>query len=499
MLSIPGISGATCDGRGGTDMQRREFMRVGGAGLFGLSLSQVLALKAAAGEKAKAEENAPKGEAAKGQSQKPGFGKAKSVILLFLQGGPSHIDIWDPKPDAPSNVRGEFNPIKSNVPGIMLSEVMPKLAQQMDKATLVRSLSYTPAGLFNHTAAIYQMMTGYTPDKVSPSGQLEPPNPHDYPTAGSQIAKIRPPKDAMLPFVMLPRPLQESNVIGKGGTAGFLGAAYDPYYFFKDPNAAFQLEDLALRKEVSKERMERRASLLKKVNDAMPDIDKAVASYALDSYQEKALDLVISGRAREAFDLTKESDAMREKYGRHTFGQGCLMARRLIEAGTRIVQMNWPAVANGNPQVDAFDTHAENFKPLKTLHCPKLDSGIASLLEDLDQRGLLQETMVVAIGEFGRSPRLGVSTSGNGNGATGRDHWPYCYTCLVAGGGVKRGNLYGKSDATGSSPLEYPTHPTQILATIYHALGIDPKTIVYNHLNQPRELVQADPVTDLFA
>src|SRR5438552_559128 len=248
MLSIPGKPGCTCDG-----WSRREFMRVGGAGLFGVALGDILRLQALGSE--------PASDAAK---TKAGWGKAQSVIVIFLQGGPSHIDIWDPKPEAPSNVRGEFKTLRSKVPGIQLSEVMPKLAQQMDKATLVRSLSYTPAGLFNHTAAIYQMVTGYTPDKVSPSGQLEPPNPHDYPTAGSQIAKLRPPKDAMLPFVMLPRPLQESNVIGKGGTAGFLGAAYDPYYFYKDPNAAFQLEDLSLRKEVSKERMERRASILKK-------------------------------------------------------------------------------------------------------------------------------------------------------------------------------------------------------------------------------------------
>src|SRR2546422_4273552 len=218
MLSIPGKSGSTCDG-----FSRREFLRVGGAGILGFSLADVLQLQA----RAAAAPDALK--------QKAGWGKAKSVPFVFLQGGPSHIDIWDPKPEAPSNIRGEFKPIKSNVPGIWLSEVMPQLAKQMDKATLVRSVSYTPAGLFNHTAAIYQMMTGYTPDKVSPSGQLEPPPPNDFPNAGSQIVKIKPSDVPMLPFVLLPRPLQESNVIGKGGTAGFLGAAYDPYYFYQDP------------------------------------------------------------------------------------------------------------------------------------------------------------------------------------------------------------------------------------------------------------------------
>jgi hypothetical protein len=482
MLSIPGQSGSTCDG-----WSRREFLRVGGAGLLGISLADILSLQAQATDAASPE-----------AKSKSGWGKAKNVIFIFLQGGPSHIDIWDPKPDAPSNVRGEFKPIKSNVPGIYLSEVMPKLAKQMDKATLIRSVSYTPAGLFNHTAAIYQMMTGYTPDRVSPSGQLEPPAPNDFPHMGSQIVRLRPSDIPMLPFVMLPRPLQESGVIGKGGTAGFLGAAFDPYYFYQDPAADVKLDDLSLRNGISKERMERRESLLKRVEAQMPDMEKAVENYALNSYYHKAFDLILSGKARNAFDLSQEKPETRERYGKHTFGQGLLLARRLIEAGTKFVQMNWPAVANGNPVVDAWDTHAANFGPLRDLHCPKLDSGLSALLEDLDQRGLLKETLVVAIGEFGRSPRLGVSTSGNTNGPDGRDHWPYCYTSLIAGAGIKRGSVYGKSDATGSSPSENPVHPTQILATIYHALGIDPHTMVLNHLNQPRELVQAEPLPALF-
>jgi hypothetical protein len=480
MLSIPGMAGSTCDG-----FSRREFLRVGGAGMLGLSLGDIFRLQASSTVPAA-------GDA------KTGWGNAKSVIMLFLQGGPSHIDIWDPKPDAASNIRGEFKPIKSNVPGIWLSETMPLLAKQMDKATLIRSLSYTPAGLFNHTAAIYQMMTGYTPDRVSPSGQLEPPSPSDFPHAGAQIARLLPPATPMLPFVMLPRPLQESNVIGKGGTAGFLGPAFDPYYFYQDPAKEIKLDDLTLRKDVSKDRLARRAKLLDQVNAAMPEIDKAVSNYALDRYYERAFDLILSGRARDAFDLSKEPETVRDRYGRHTFGQGCLLARRLIEAGTRFVQMNWPSVANGDPNTDAWDTHAANFGPLRNLHCPKLDSGLSALLEDLDQRGLLKETMVVAVGEFGRSPRLGVSTSGNNNSPDGRDHWPYCYTGLVAGAGIRRGALYGKSDATASSPAENPVHPTQLLATIYHALGINPHSIVFNHLNQPRELVQADPVTALF-
>jgi hypothetical protein len=460
-------------------------LRVGGAGLLGVTLSRLLSVESTA-------------RAAETAHATAGFGTAKNFIFIFLQGGPSHLDIWDPKPDAPDNIRGQFHPIPTKVPGVHVSEVMPRLAKILDKTTLIRSVSYTPAGLFNHTAAIYQMMTGYTPDKVSPSGQLEPPNRNDYPCIGSQVSRIQPPLTPMLPFVMLPRPLQESNVIGKGGSAGFLGAAADPYYLFQDPAQQMNISDLALRQGITAARMSRRATLLEKVNAQMPEIEKAVADQALDDYDKKALELVISGRARRAFDLNEESQKTRENYGMHTFGQSVLLARRLIEAGTRVVQINWPAVANGNPTVDAWDTHAANFGPLKELHCPKLDSALPALIEDLDQRGMLDDTVVLAIGEFGRSPKLGVSTSGNSNGPDGRDHWPYCYTGLMAGGPIARGAVYGKSDATGSSPAEDPVHPTQLLATVYHAMGIDPHTMVNNHLGQPRELVQAEPVTKLF-
>src|SRR5215210_4462641 len=253
MLSIPGQPGATCDG-----ISRRELLRVGGAGLLGISLANLLQLEAIGAATAPTD-----------AAKRNGFGTAKNFIFVFLQGGPSHLDIWDPKPDAPDNIRGDFKPIQTKVPGVGVSEVMPNLAKVLDKTTLIRSVSYTPAGLFNHTAAIYQMMTGYTPDKVSPSGQLEPPNRQDYPCIGAQIARVQPPEGPMLPFVMLPRPLQESNVIGKGGSAGFLGAAHDPYYLFQDPASKINSDDLALRKEVTAERMGRRARMPDKVNAQM--------------------------------------------------------------------------------------------------------------------------------------------------------------------------------------------------------------------------------------
>jgi hypothetical protein len=295
-------------------MTRRDLLRVGGSGVLGLTLGSIFRLQAQANEGTR--------------SGGPGWGKAKSLILCYLQGGPSHLDLWDPKENVPDNVRSAFQPIPTKVPGCQFTEVLPKLAQVNDKLTMIRSMSYTPFGLFNHTAAIYQIMTGYTTDKVSPSGQLEPPNAKDFPNFGSQIIRLRPPTEPMLPFVMLPRPLQESNVVGKGGSAGFLGKAFDPYTLYPsgddmDMNKMqnIRIDDLKLNPEVFAGRLERRARLRDLINAGMPTIEKAVEQYKLDEYYDRALQLVISGRAREAFDLEKEPNKIRDLYGRNTFGQ----------------------------------------------------------------------------------------------------------------------------------------------------------------------------------
>ena len=486
MLVIPGRAGKdTCDG-----VTRRELLRVGGSSLLGLSLANLLRVESAA-----ANESLALGV---------GAGKAKSVILLYLQGGPSHLDLWDPKENVPDNVRSAFQSIETVIPGVRVTELMPNFARVLDRLTLIRSMSYTPVGLFNHTAAIYQMLTGYTADKVSPSGQLEPPSPKDFPNFGSNIIRLRPPTEPMLPFVMMPRPLQESNVVGKAGTAGFLGRAYDPYYLYPtgddmDMNKMDRIktDDLALRSEVTSERLERRARIRELINAGMPAIEKATRKYDLDEYYEQALGLVLSGRAREAFDLTKESNETRDTYGRNTFGQSCLLARRLVEAGTRVVEVNWPKVANSDNH--SWDVHTGLTGRMKNQAAPMLDSALSALIGDLDQRGMLDETLVVAVGEFGRSPKRGVSTSGNSNSDDGRDHWPYCFTAVVAGAGARRGHVYGESDATGSGPLTDPVHPCDLLATIYHSVGINPETIVYNHLNQPRELVKGEVVRGILA
>ncbi|MEM9481878.1 MAG: DUF1501 domain-containing protein [Verrucomicrobiota bacterium] len=468
---------------------RRDFLRFGGAGMMGMTLNNFFAAQSAS--------------ASSSMAGSKGWGKAKNVIMVYLQGGPSHIDLWDPKENVPDNIRSQFKTIPTKIPGIHFTEILPKLAKINDKFTTIRSMSYTPNGLFNHTAAIYQIMTGYTTDKVSPSGQLEPPSPKDFPNFGSNIVRIKPTDEPMLPFVMLPRPLQESNVVGKGGTAGFLGKAFDPYTLYPpgddmkmDKMDGIKVDDLQLRPDVFSVRLRRRAKLRDALDDHMPVIEKAVENYNLDDYYDRALNLIVSGRARDAFNLDAESEATRDKYGRHTFGQSCLLARRLVEAGTRVVEVIWPKVANSDNH--SWDHHVGLTKRMKDQSGPLLDDGLSALFDDLDERGLLDETLVVAIGEFGRSPEKGVSTSGNNNSADGRDHWPYCYTAVMGGAGIKRGYVHGKSDKTGSAPLEDPVHPTEVLASIYHSVGIDPETIVYNHLNQPRELVKAQAVPELF-
>ena len=491
MLRIPGQLGVDlCASR--QKATRRDILRVGGSAVLGLGLDQLL------------RDEALRATAAESYQAGPGFGKAKSVIMVYLQGGPSHLDLWDPKDNVPDNVRSEFSRIKSKVPGMDLTENLARLAKITDRITLVRSMSYEPIGLFNHTAAIYQMHTGYTADKVSASGQLEPPSPKDFPNFGSNIVKLLPPDGPTLPFVMMPRPLQESNVIGKAGTAGFLGRAYDPYYLYPPGDDMdmskmdrVSVEDLQLRPEVSVSRLQRRTRLRELVNREMPKVEQAVREYQLESYYTTALGLITSDSTRQAFDLKQESEALRATYGRNTFGQSCLLARRLVEAGTRVVEVIWPKRANSDHH--SWDHHQELSKRMKTQSAPMFDAGLSGLIADLDDRGLLADTLVVAVGEFGRSPQRGISTSGNSNSADGRDHWPYCYTACLTGAGIRRGFVYGKSDRTASTPENDPVHPCDLLATIYHALGLNPRQMVYNHLNQPREMVKGDAVTQLFS
>ncbi len=476
MLSILGRRGRLCD-----STSRRELLTVGGLSLLGFGLPEMLRHEA---------------RAADAGPRRSGFGRARSVILLYLQGSPSHIDLWDPKPDAPAEIRGEFKPIATRAPGMMLGEVLPMLALEAHKFALVRSVGVKPKGLRNHGAAIYMLMTGHDPTSFSPTGVAVPPSREDLPSVGSVIARYRPADAATLSNVALSGPVIESGVIGVGQFAGLLGGQFDPFQMYSDATKPLQIDGFSLPTDTTLGRLRGRIDL-RAVTAARQNLGPG----DFDTYYGKALSLIESGRAERAFRLDDETPATRERYGMTRWGQSCLLARRLIEAGTRFVQVTWPAGSDAEPVAGpdgSWDTHRNNFPMLRDHRCPVFDRSVSALLADLDARGLLSETLVWAIGEFGRSPKIGKPTTDN-VGPGGRDHWPECYTCLIAGGGVRGGQVYGESDRDGAYPKSSPVHPYNLIATVYHALGIDPETEYRDTLDRPRRLVaHGGPVLGLF-
>jgi hypothetical protein len=478
MFSIQGKPGRLCD-----SVSRRELLTVGSIGLLGLGLPEVLRHEAKAG-------------AARGRD---GFGGAQSLIFLYLQGSPSHIDLWDPKPAAPAEFRGEFQTIATTVPGITLGETLPRLARQAHRFTLVRSLGVKPRGLANHGAAIYMLMTGYDPSNFSPTGLAVPPTREDLPSVGSVVARYRPADRGSLGYVTLSFPVREGAVSGVGQNAGVLGSSFDPFQMYEDATQPLRLESLALPPDVTLGRLQARIDLRTSLGGTTPRGRGEGANF--DGYYQQAFSLLESARAARAFRLDLEAQATRELYGATKFGQSCLLARRLIERGSRFVQVNWPAGSDTEPVPGpdgSWDTHRNNFPMLRDWRCPVFDRALATLLDDLANRGLLESTLVVAIGEFGRSPRIGAATTNN-VGPGGRDHWPACYTCLLAGGGIPGGQVYGASDKHGAYPQLHPVHPYDLLATLYYALGIDPNTEYRDALNRPRRLVEhGNPVLGLF-
>ncbi len=427
-----------------------------------------------------------------------GFGAAQAVILVYLQGSPSHIDLWDPKPDAPAEIRGEFQPIATNVPGMQLGEVLPLLAEQAQHFTLIRSMGVKPKGLRNHGSAIYMLMTGTDPNNFSSTGLAVPPGRDDLPSVGSIVARQRPSPSGGLSYVAVCGPVKEGKEVGVGQSAGILGAAYDPFTMYDDPTQPLKLEAFALPGDVTLDRLQSRVDLRSSI-DAQREAARTTATF--DTYYERALALVQSHQAVQAFRLDAESDATRDRYGRTRFGQSCLLARRLVEAGTRFVQVTWPARSDDEPVAGpdgSWDTHRNNFPTLRQHRCPVFDHTLSALLADLAAHGLLETTLVVAVGEFGRSPKIGAPTTDN-VGPGGRDHWPECYSCLIAGGGVRPGQVYGESDRFAAWPKSNPVHPYDLITTIYHALGIDPATEYHDSLNRPRRLVEhGHPVLGLF-
>jgi hypothetical protein len=406
--------------------------------------------------------------------------RADHCILLFLDGGPSHLDMWDLKPHAPDGIRGEFQPISTSLPGYQLSEHLPRLSQQMHLATVVRSMHHSVNN--SHGAAVYTALTGHDRGEV---GGLASPN--DHPHMGAVLAKVRPSPPEVLSHVHLPYITQEGagNPPQPGFFGGFLGRSYDPLFVLNDPNApTFNVPELTLQSEVNANRLATRRQLFGSLSDELV----TAAPREVTAMQSRAMDLLSSERAQRAFRLSDEADADRERYGRNVYGQSVLLARRLIEAGTRLVTVSWAPHANAT-----WDTHGSNFASLKGTLLPQLDAACSSLVADLADRGLLERTIVAVFGDFGRTPRV------NGNNG-GRDHWNFCYSLMLLGGGFRAGHVYGASDSTGAFPANSPLVPGDILATMYFALGVRHDAEVYDQLHRPHRIVPAGEIVhDLLA
>ncbi len=464
---------------------RRAFLKLGAAGMFGLGSSLGLP------DLLRAE-----GRAASDQNR--GKTRVKSVILMFLEGGPAHQDTWDMKPDAPEQIRGEFRPIATSAPGILFCEHLPMLARQAHHLTLVRSVHHTVA---DHNAGAYFAMTGHPPFS---SGKLVTrPSRDDFPPFGAVLARLQPTGRSLPDFVHTPDWMSNNGSLLPGQAAGFLGGRYDPFLTGDPSLPGYQVPGLELPRELSLDRVGRRRDLLDAVSRAVEPDAKIDAR---DDHYRKAFELISSPEARRAFDLSREPQSVRERYGLDPgndrsrearkfgglpqLGQSLLLTRRLIEAGVRLV-----TVCTGPRYDQTWDTHRDHFPLLKRSILPYFDRAFSALIADLHDRGLLAETLVVAVGEFGRTPRVGQITSDAGADKGGRDHWPHCYTALFAGGGMPAGSLYGASDAQAAHPARDPVTPEDIAATLYKAVGLDPgTTFVHDALGRPFALSAGTPI-----
>lgn len=418
-------------------------------------------------------------EAAKGESITP---RADAMIVIHLNGGPSHLDMWDMKPDAPDGIRGEFKPIATSLPGVQFSEHLPGLAKHAHECTLVRSMFHSVNNA--HAAAVYTSLTGHDRGEIG-GGTL----PTDNPSLGSVAALVRPTPPNVVSHAALPYMTKEgaNGPPQPGFFGGWMGRGFDPLWILKDPSAAdFSVPELTLLKEVSADRLAHRGELLTQFNARLAGEGGRGPLEAMNKFQRRALDVLTSDAAQGAFRLDREPAALRDAYGRNIYGQSVLLARRLVEAGTRVVTVSWAPDANAT-----WDTHGGNFKKLKGTLLPQFDAACSTLLADLSQRGLFDRTLVAVLGDFGRTPKVN-------NNDGGRDHWNYCYTLMLAGGGIKQGLVYGASDKTGAFPADRPTPPGDIIATLYHLLGIDHRRELLDRFARPHRIVpKGDVVSDL--
>jgi hypothetical protein len=470
MLSILGNSTRLCDG-----VTRREMLRVGGLAFTGLAWSDLLRSHASSPA------NLTAGNAVRT------FGRAKSCVIVFNYGGPSHLDTFDLKPSAPAEIRGEFRPMATRVPGTHICEHLPRLARIADRYTIVRSMHHRDN---DHAIGAYLALTGYSHPRNDVLGIEFPMSPTDLPSMGSILSKVRPTERPIFTYVTLGdlRHFGHNDSLGQG--AGCLGRIYDPYTFpFVRPldgsNGRIDLSSIAaVMTQVDGGEIGSRRQLLRSMTDAAPALQQAVGMRDLDGFQRRAFELLGSPATRHAFNVDREPARVREHYGASPFGQNCLLARRLVEAGVPMVTV----YSFGNRD---WDTHGDNFNSLKNTLLPPTDHGLSALIEDLDSRGMLDETLVVWMGDMGRTPRI--------NGGAGRDHWSFCYSVVLAGGGIRGGQVYGSSDRAAGYPAEHQVNPSDIAATIFHCLGINPRAHVHDQQGRPLVVSAGTPLEPLLA
>ena len=453
-------------------MNRRRFLHTAGIGAFGLSLPHLLQMEATA------------------KASGRGSGRAKSLIFLFLYGGPSQIDVWDMKPNAPEEFRGEFRPIQTTVPGIQICEHLPRMARMAQHYSLIRTLHHVNR---NHQPAGCWMLTGVNPGSDN-AGQLRV-RPDDPPALGSLAAQLAPPaQSAVPPFVMMPARLNDQGSFFRGQTGGWLGSHTNPLHILQDPSRdGFRVDGFEPQRDVTPVRMSNRQSLLASL-DAAP-LSREPGTQAMAEFQEQAFDLITSGRGQNAFNLNREPPRIRDRYGRNMFGQSCLLARRLIEAGCRIVTVFDCTTAGHH----VWDTHRGNFTGLRQT-LPILDRAYTALLEDLIARGLLEDTVVYLGGEFGRTPRVGqAGFSGAGATADGRDHYPNCFPGVIAGGHIRPGMVHGQSDSKAAFPTRDPATPEDLASTLFAAMGLNPHGIVYTPDRRPMPATHGQAIRALLS
>ena len=451
-----------CNGPLGT---RREWLRVGGLGAFGLSLAHLLgpAMRGMGSPTAIAGGNR--------------FGQAKSCILIFLAGGPPQHETFDPKPDAPSEIRDHFRSIPTRVPGTHFCETLPYTAKVAHRLSVIRSMT---TEIDAHSTSGAFMLTGYEPQTKA---ENVPPGPQDWPSIASVVGMLKPSTRSPMSSVVLPEPLaNDGNILWPGQNGGFMGPAWHPMLMRCDPTQLpMQIEGLSRQPGVSDLRLEDRRSLLEQFDARFRQGAGIAAVASWDQSHQKAFELLHAENSRRAFELEREPASVREAYGPHKFGQSLLLARRLVEAGTRLVQVNWPregkAEVAGSP---LWDTHASNASRVRDVLCPQFDRSFATLIDDLAARGLLDETLVVAMGEFGRSPKI--------NAVGGRDHWGACFSLALAGAGVPGGQIIGSSDRIGAYPDSRPVRPRDLSATLFHLLGLSPNVEFLDTLGRPRSI-----------